>query len=77
MSIITFDKGPAGVGSAAAAPAATRKGFWARIFDRIVEARERQALALIQRHGVKLPQELEEAGWKVNERSEDSLPFAR
>jgi hypothetical protein len=42
-----------------------------------MEARRRQAFEELKRHGVMLPYELEQAGWKVNERSEDQLPFTR
>lgn len=30
-----------------------------------------------RRHVLRLPRELEEAGWKSNERNKDSLPFVR
>ena len=73
MSIITLDNSHA----PAAAAVAKRPGLLARLFARIIEARERQAMDLIRRHGIRLPHELEAAGWKINERSEDSLPFVR
>jgi hypothetical protein len=76
MSIITFDTASR-ARAAKIVARARRKGLFARIVARIIEARERQALDLIRRHGVKLPHELEQAGWKINERSEDSLPFVR
>ena len=44
---------------------------------RLIEARQRQIMNEIRRHAVLLPHELEQAGWKVTERSEDSLPFRR
>ena len=31
----------------------------------------------LYRHSHLLPRELEQAGWKIGERSEDSLPFVR
>jgi hypothetical protein len=72
MSTITYDIARA---APAAKPAETsrRKGFFARF----MEARQRRALADLRRHGLLLPHELEQAGWKINERSEDSLPFVR
>jgi len=50
MTDITYDK----VAAAAAAPAATReparKGYWARVFDAMVEARMRQAERLVREY---------------------------
>jgi hypothetical protein len=48
-----------------------------RFFAAMIAARQRQAEAELKRHGVLLPFELEQAGWKINERNEDTLPFAR
>jgi hypothetical protein len=31
----------------------------------------------LQRHGLRLPRELEEASLKINARNEDALPFVR
>jgi hypothetical protein len=74
MSTITYDRMP---GECGAARTATRPGKRKGLFARLVEARERQAMNEIRRHAVLLPHELEEAGWKITERSEDSLPFQR
>ena len=60
-----------------AVPAAKRQGLFARLYAAFVEARRRKAFEELKRHGVMLPFELEQAGWKVNERNEDSLPFNR
>jgi hypothetical protein len=54
-----------------------QQGFWARLLTRMVEARRREAERELRRHGLHLPSELEMAGWKINERNEDSLPFVR
>jgi hypothetical protein len=55
-----------------------RKGLLQRFIDRTVEARMRKAEAFIRQHSHLIPRELEErAGWKITERSEDSLPFVR
>jgi hypothetical protein len=48
-----------------------------RLFAAMIASRQRRANEELKRHGVLLPFELEQAGWKVNERNEDSLPFAR
>jgi hypothetical protein len=59
------------------APARKRPGIFARFYAGLIEARRRKAFDELKRHGVMLPYELEQAGWKVNERNEDSLPFTR
>jgi hypothetical protein len=56
---------------------ATHKGLFRRLYDRMIEARMRQAQDVLERHSHLIPHELEQAGWKVSERSEDSLPFVR
>jgi hypothetical protein len=71
MTMITYDAAPT------AAAKAPRKGFWARVFDRMVESRTRQAAREIELYRHLVPRELEQAGWKISERSEDSLPFVR
>jgi hypothetical protein len=71
MSTITYGAAPA------AALAAKRKGLLARFFANLMRARERQAIAVLKRHRHLLPRELEQAGWSIGARSEDSLPFVR
>lgn len=70
MSTFTYD-----VVSAArtASPVRKRKG----LFARLIEARQKQAELELRRHGLRLPRELEEAGLRISERNEDSLPFVR
>jgi hypothetical protein len=71
MSTITYDAAPnVRAGTAAVRK---RKGLWARF----MEARQRQALQDLHRHGLRLPRELEEAGLKISARNEDALPFVR
>ena len=78
MSTITYDASSAAqAGAPAAAPARKGLGLFARLMGRFMESRQRQAMAELRRHGLRLPRELEEAGWKINERNEDSLPFVR
>ena len=48
-----------------------------RLYAAMIATRQRKAMEELKRHGVLLPSELEKAGWKVNERNEDSLPFSR
>lgn len=79
MSIATYDTASAvsAQTTTKAVPATKRPGLFARFYARLMEARRRQAFEELKRHGVMLPYELEQAGWKVNERSEDQLPFTR
>jgi hypothetical protein len=48
-----------------------------RLYAGMIASRQRKAVEELKRHGMLLPNELEQAGWKINERNEDSLPFAR
>lgn len=74
MSTITYDIATTSRSvTPAAAPARKRKG----LFARFIEARQRQAMLELARHGLRLPRELEEAGLKISARNEDSLPFVR
>jgi hypothetical protein len=74
MSTLTYDvPGTTPARAPATAPARKRKG----LFVRFMEARQKQALQELQRHGLHLPRELEEAGLKISQRNEDSLPFIR
>lgn len=73
MSTITFGRAPNIEAAVTSAP--KRRGFWSRLYFRLIAARERAALEELRRHSLRLPVELEQAGWKINERSEDSLPF--
>ncbi len=75
MSIATYDT--ASAVRTGAAPGAKRPGLFARFYAGLIEARRRRAFEELKRHGVMLPFEMEQAGWKVNERNEDSLPFTR
>jgi hypothetical protein len=75
MSIATYDT--AAAVPAKAAPARKRPSLLSRLYARLIDARRRQAFQELKRHGVMLPSELEQAGWKIDERSEDSLPFNR
>ena len=80
MSTITYDTAAtARTAAPGAAPVAApkREGLFARMLARMVEARQRQAMDEIRRYGIKLPHELEDAGWKSGGQSEDSLPFVR
>ena len=71
----TFSPGYGTISGAATTP--KRKGLFQRFFDRLIEARMRRADAFIRQHSHLIPRDLEQAGWRLTERSEDSLPFIR
>jgi len=71
MSTVTY--GTAIPATASAQTPAKRPG----LFARFMAARQLQAEAELRRHGLHLPRELEEAGFKIGARNEDSLPFVR
>lgn len=78
MSTITYDVAPSErTRKPAVVPARRHQGLFARFMARLIAARQRQAMEEIRRRGILLPHELEAAGWKITERSEDSLPFLR
>src|SRR3954471_2339938 len=68
MSIATYENAVAARIEAvpAAKPMAKRQGLFARLYASLIEARRRKAFEELKRHGVMLPFELEQAGWKVN-----------
>ena len=76
MSIATYETATA-VHTKVATRTDKPLGLFARLYAGFIEARRRKAFEELKRHGVMLPFELEQAGWKVNERNEDSLPFTR
>jgi len=76
MSSITYERSPRLRVSTSAAPK-RQQGWLSAFYRRLIEARTRSAEAELRRHGLRLPDELEQAGWRINERSEDSLPFIR
>jgi hypothetical protein len=61
----------------ASAPATKRLGFLARLYAKIIVARSRQVEQELKRYGHLLPSELEQAGARIGQRNEDSLPFQR
>ena len=54
-----------------------RKSLFRRWIDSIVAAQQARANEELKRHSHLLPRELDQATWKLGERSEDSLPFIR
>ena len=77
MSTTTTYSPSYGVSSRTAA-APRRKSLLHRFVDRMVEARMHRAEEFLRQNSHLIPRELEgQAGWKLTERSEDSLPFVR
>lgn len=75
MSTMTYDIARKAATAVVASP--KRPGLFARFYARLIAARERSALIELRRHAHLLPGELEQAGWRLTERNEDSLPFIR
>jgi hypothetical protein len=77
MSTLSHTYVPANSGRMARPSTKTpaKHGFWSRLFKAVIDARERDVRLALQRRGVRLPTELEQAGWNVSPRNEDSLPF--
>jgi hypothetical protein len=73
MAAVTYGAGPA----VEIATAKKGKSVLRRFFEAIADARLRQAQREIELHRHLLPAEFEIASHRVNERSEDSLPFVR
>lgn len=76
MSTITTYSTGYGVGARSTAPA-KRPSLMQRFLDRLIESRMRRAEEYLREQRHLLPRELEQAGWRLTERSEDSLPFVR
>jgi hypothetical protein len=54
---------------------ARNPGLWARVWRFIETSQTRQADVVIRQHCHLLPHELEQAGLRLDERSEKNLPF--
>ena len=76
MSLVAPSVIPHSIAKRAQSPV-SRKSLFRRLIDRIVAAQEARATAELKRHSHLLPRELDQAGWKLGERSESSLPFVR
>lgn len=74
-TITTYSTGYGAAVEAQAKP--KRASFLQRFLDRLVESRMRRAEEFLRHHHHLMPRELEDAGWKLTERTEDSLPFVR
>ena len=79
MNALTYE-----IRSAAALVAGTRpaksatKGFWARVWDALIEARMRQAEREIRMHLYLVPESvLRESGYFANYKNADKLPFVK
>ena len=79
MADVTFSPALTPAAKAAAKPAAkNQKGFWTRVWDRIVEARMRQVEREIRMHLNYIPTKtLEEAGYFARLSNDRELPFVK
>jgi hypothetical protein len=76
MNALTYDLRTAAATAKKVAPATPKKGFWARLFDALIEARMRQAEREIRMHAHLLPADfLAESGYRVTYRDAGKLPF--
>lgn len=57
--------------------AASKPGFFHRLWNAMMEARMRQAMAELRLHQHLLPTDFELAGNKIGHKNEDQLPFVR
>jgi hypothetical protein len=76
-TVTTYSSGYSATAAAREAAAPKRKGLMQRFLDRLIESRMRRAEEYIRMHRHLLPRDMEQAGWQLTERSEDSLPFVR
>jgi len=71
MTAITYGRVPAAAEQA-------RQGFWARWYDRIVEARMRQAEREIRNHLGYVPEDvLKASGYRATLKNAKELPFVK
>lgn len=80
MAAITYGTALSGKSTARAistASAVSGKGFWSRFFDKLVEARMRQAQREIKQHMHLLPDYVEFDGVKFSYKNANELPFVR
>jgi hypothetical protein len=75
MNALTYDLRTAAAATKAAKPA---RGFWARVYDALVEARTRQAEREIRMHMHLIPQDvLKQNGLEATYKNADKLPFVK
>jgi hypothetical protein len=61
-----------------AAPAEAKRGFWARLFDAMAEARMRQAVRELAMHQDLVPRDLlQKYGYTATLTDDSRLPFTR
>lgn len=60
-----------------AAQSASKTGFFSRLWNAMIEARMKQAMAELRLHQHLLPAEYEIAGNRVIRKNEDQIPFVQ
>lgn len=77
MNALTYDLRTAAA-TAKTGTVAPKKGFWARVFDALVEARMRQAERELRLHSHLIPADLlAQNGFKATYKDADKLPFVK
>lgn len=78
MTAVTFSPALTPAAKATTKPTAPQKGFWARVLERIIEARMRQVEREIRMHLAHVPAKtLEEAGYFSRLSTDRQLPFVK
>jgi hypothetical protein len=78
MNALTYDLRTAAASAKTAGTAKPAKGFWARFYDALVEARMRQAEREIRMHLHLVPQDvLKQNGYAANYKAAEKLPFVK
>ena len=80
MTTITYGTAPATTVTIKTLPAKAQpaKGFWARVYDAIVEARMRQVEREIRNHVHLIPEDvLKNSGYRATLRDFKNLPFVK
>ena len=77
MAAITYGSHAPAHAASAETTSAPKAGFFARLWNAMMEARMRQAMTELRLHSHLLPAEYEIAGNKVTPKNEDQISFAR
>jgi hypothetical protein len=77
MAAITYGSHAPAHSAIAETKSAPKPGFFARVWNAMIEARMKQAMTELRLHSHLLPAEYEIAGNKVTPKNEDQISFAR
>lgn len=77
MAAITYGSHAPARTATAETQSAPKPGFFARVWNAMIEARMKQAMTELRLHSHLLPAEYEIAGNKISPKNEDQISFAR